>query len=108
MSTALEQLANALPGGKSTAAASALLTQVRERLLMLRRAMYSTGLAGCGDLELIGASNQGEIVLELDSVSSEIEWRLRELSRQITLNLATLEDGQREYFESVVACLVSR
>lgn len=108
MNSALEQLANALPGGKSTPAASALLGQVRERLLMLRRAMYSTGLAGCGDLELSGASDQGDIVLELDSVSSEIEWRLRELSRQVTLNLASLEDGQREYFENIVACLVSR
>ena len=108
MNTALEQLANALPGGKLTPSANTLLGQVRERLLMLRRAMYSTGLAGCSDLEIMGASNQDEIVLELDSVSSEIEWRLRELSRQITLNLAALEDGQREYFESVVACLVAR
>jgi len=106
MNTALEQLANSLPGGNSTSASSALFAQVRERLLMLRRAIYSTGLAGCTDFEITDASNQGDIVLELDSVSSEIEWRLRELSRQITLNLSSLDDGQREYFEKLVACLV--
>jgi hypothetical protein len=106
MNTALEQVANPLPGGKSTPAASVLLAQVRERLLMLRRSMYSTGLAGCADMEITDASDQSDIVLELDSVSSEIAWRLRELSRQITLNLSSLDDGQREYFEKLVACLV--
>jgi len=106
MNAALGYMETPLPGGKASSAASALVGQARERLLMLRRAMHATGLSGCGDLEITGASDQGDIVLELDSVSSEIAWRLRELSRQITLNLPSLDDGQREYFEKLVACLV--
>jgi len=106
MNAALEQMGNQLPGGKSTSAANALVGQSRERLLMLRRAMHATGLSGCGDLAIADSDDRSDIALELDSVSSEIEWRLRELSRQITLNLSSLDDGQREYFEKLVACLV--
>ena len=107
MNAALEQMAIALPGGKATSGAALLFEQTRERLLMLRRAMHATGLSGCGDLEILGAGDQSQIVLEIESVIYEIDWRLRELSRQITLNLSSLEGVQREYFENVVACLVS-
>jgi hypothetical protein len=57
-------------------------------------------------LESSDAMNLGDIVLEMDTVSYEIEWRLRELSRQTALNLTTFEQGQREYFEKLIACLV--
>ncbi len=102
MNAALEYLSTPLSGGTL---AATLLNQARERLLMLQRAMYSTGLSGCGDLEIKDAINLGDIMLEMDTVSYEIEWRLRELSRQTALNLGALGEGQREYFKALIACL---
>ncbi len=101
MNAALAHIETQLPGS----AASTLVGQARERLLMLRRAMYSTGLYGCGDLH--SDDNQiGGLALEVDTVTYEIEWRLRELSRQITLNLPSLaKEDQREYFKTLIACL---
>ena len=77
------------------------MNMMRERLLMLRRAMYSTGLYGCSELK-----NQEGIALEVDAITYEIECRLRELSRQIALNLSSLEkEEQREYFKTQITCL---
>ena len=106
MNAALAQMATPLPGVKVSSPVGVLLTQARDRLLMLQRAMHSTGLSGCGDLVMADAMNLGDILLEMDTVSYEIEWRLRELSRQTALNMMTLEEGQREYFEKLIACLV--
>ena len=106
MNAALEHMDTPMPGAKVPSAVSTLLGQVRERLLMLRRAMYSTGVSGCADQEFADAVNLGDIVLEMDAVSHEIEWRLRELSRQTALNLTNFEREQREYFEKLIVCLV--
>ena len=101
MNAALAHIKTTLPGG----ATSTLMSQTRERLLMLQRAMYSTGLYGCDELESSDAQ-AGGIALEMDTVTYEIEWRLRELTRQITLNLSSLaKEDQREYFKTLIACL---
>ncbi len=99
MNAALAHIETAPPGNEN----SALMKMVRERLLMLKRAMYSTGLYGCSELQSQDAEG---IALEVDAVTYEIEWRLRELSRQITLNLASLaKEEQREYYRTLIACL---
>ena len=104
MEAAIAHIETTPPG--SSDAADTLMGQTRERLLMLRRAMYSTGLYGCMDLQSHETQTSG-IALEMDTVTHEIEWRLRELSRQITLGMSSLaKDDQREYFRTLVACLI--
>lgn len=104
MEAAIAHIETAMPG--SAGAADTLKGQTRERLLMLRQAMYSTGLYGCKDLQSDETQTSG-IALEMDTVTYEIEWRLRELSRQITLSMSSIaKDDQREYFRTLVACLI--
>jgi hypothetical protein len=104
MEAAIAHIETAPPG--SSDAVDTLMGQTRERLLMLRRAMYSTGLYGCKDLQNHETQTSG-IALEMDTVTYEIEWRLRELSRQITLSMSSFaKEDQREYFGTLVACLI--
>lgn len=103
LSTALARVATPPPQGKP--AAPALIERVQERLSMLRNAMHSTGLSGCAELHNTQSDDAAYLVLEMETVIYEIEWRLRELARQITLNLPAMDAAQREYFAGVVGSL---
>ena len=81
---------------------SALLDQVRERLVMMRQAVHATGLSACNELEMAGS---GDIALEMETVIYEIVWRLRELSRQISLGTLTLEQDAKSYFSALTDIL---
>ena len=81
-----------------------LQDRIHERLLMLRSALHSTGLFAC---ETLGnaADGSGDLALEIEAVVYEIEWRLRELSRQIYLSLEGLPEVDRDGFGGVVEAL---
>ncbi|HQT26463.1 MAG TPA: hypothetical protein PLK99_07690, partial [Burkholderiales bacterium] len=81
---------------------SALLDYVRERLIMMQQAVHATGLSGYNEMEMAGT---GDIVLEMETVIHEIVWRLRELSRQISLGMLSLEQNAKSYFSGLTVIL---
>jgi hypothetical protein len=91
---------------KAVPAVAALVGQVRERLLMLRHAANSTGLFSCNDMEL-SPEDAAEIALELETIIYELEWRLRELARLVTLSILSMTAEQKQPFEIIITCLVS-
>ncbi|MFZ2445214.1 MAG: HD domain-containing phosphohydrolase [Syntrophobacteraceae bacterium] len=86
----------------------AFLDHTHKYLLMLRGALYHTGLSPCYQVETLkGQDGAPGIALELEVVISEIEWRLCELTRQITLIKPSLEeDLQTRLDGDVIPCLV--
>lgn len=91
---------------KSVPAAATLTNQARNRLLMLQRAMHATGLSSCSRLEITD-SDAGQIVLEMETVIYEIEWRLRELSRQIILDMLGMQHEQQKFLTTLALSMVA-
>lgn len=84
-----------------------LLQRVEKRITDLQTAMKATGVEECLDGALLNAENQEdyEILLELDVVGREIEWRLRDIARSLYLHLSELEPLAAEAFTALVELL---
>lgn len=91
---------------KFSGAAGKLQDRVRERSLMLRRAMLATGISECLNTESLSSDDMDCLALEIETVVFEIEWRLRELARQVSLAAGEFSaDQQRGGFELIVTSL---
>ena len=65
------------------------IQRIRYRLGVLCKALKATGIEEClagTDLSSI-SEEEGEICLELDVIGREIEWRLRDMAREINLRM---------------------
>lgn len=84
---------------------------VESRLLRLRKSLNAVGL---GDyfsenyLDTLSCEGHDEMYLELEVISSEIGWRLRDLAREITIKLESLAEEDKSSFIPLVLCLDRR
>ena len=90
----------------SVPAAAALVSQTRDRLLMLQRAMYATGLSSFSNPEMAD-EDVSHIDLEIETLIFEIEWRLRELSRQVILDMLGLPQEQQKFLTILAFCMTA-
>lgn len=81
--------------------------RIKERLLMLRRALNATGISEFLTTDSLSTTDMDCLALEIETVIFEIEWRLRELARQISLPAMNFPDDQREHFELLVTSLTA-
>lgn len=79
--------------------------RIRERVIMLRGAMNATGISECLITNSLSSHDMASLALEIETVVFEIEWRLRELARQVALAAAEFNAEQRGNFEQIVAAL---
>lgn len=90
-----------------SASATALLRQILMRLHLIQQALSSTGLDACADstdalmLETAGYKDGFEIQI----VILEIDWRLSELARDVTLQSEQLTTQEWEALEPLVSLL---
>lgn len=104
---ALAECGNIAPGLTGTPRAGELLHRVKYRLAELQSAMRSTGVEDClnGPALADGCQENKEILLELDVVSREIEWRLRDIARSLYLHLSELDTNSTPAFNALIELL---
>lgn len=85
-----------------TVKAKELLHQTVKRLDTVQRAFYSTGLDAC---EREDTAQSREILFEAIIATEEIQWRLREIARDLALRSAALETEEAEAFRPLIAML---
>lgn len=86
--------------------AGQLLTEVLQRTNTIQRAFSSTGLDVCLDQATsIFETRSVDILFEAAVATSEIEWRLREVARDLALQAATLEAHESEALQALIASL---
>jgi HD-GYP domain-containing protein (c-di-GMP phosphodiesterase class II) len=86
--------------------AKQLLWQALQRVQTLQRAYSSTGMDACllkGDRFL--EDRNREILFEVAVVIEEIEWRLREIARDIALQVMQLEKHEAWLFQPLIGTL---
>ena len=91
--------------GNPASAAAKLHDRIRERIVMLQRAVHATGLSECIGIGSLSSGDMASLALEIETVFYEIEWRLRELARQVSLAIDTFPADQQAKFELVVTAL---
>lgn len=84
-----------------------LQDRILERVLMLRRTMHSTGISECMNNGTLSSNDLVCLSLEIETIIFEIEWRLRELARQVSLAMGEFPADQRKGFECIIAALSS-
>ncbi len=92
---------------KLVGGAAKLQDRILERVLMLRRTMHATGISDYMNLGTLSSNDLGCLALEVETIVFEIEWRLRDLAREVALAMGEFPDDQRRSFELVVASLSS-
>ncbi|MEC5396816.1 HD-GYP domain-containing protein [Uliginosibacterium sp. H1] len=79
-----------------SARARGFLEDVFERFVRVQRAFASTGVAGLAELGMAMSDEEFiEFQFEAGCVLDEIAWRLMKLSRELVLQSATLDEGDR-------------
>lgn len=76
------------------------------RIQVIQRSLTSSGIGACllePHLAIIEA--QPEILLELEVVSRELEWRLRDIARDLTLRLPKQDEEIRVLFAGLIETL---
>ena len=83
-----------------------LLKLVEHQVQVVQRAFSSTGLDVClaEDTSLLGAQGAG-IFFEVSVATREIQWRLRDVARNLYLRAVKLEQGEMVEFEPLIAML---
>lgn len=92
---------------KLAGGAAKLQDRILERVLMLRSTMHATGISECMNNGTLSSSDLVCLSLEIETIVFEIEWRLRELARQVSLAAGEFPVDQRKGFERIVAALSS-
>lgn len=92
---------------KLSGGAGKLQDRIRERVLMLRRAVHATGISECTNTDSLSSDDMACLALEIETVVFEIEWRLRELARQVSLAVGEFPADQRGGFELIISSLSS-
>lgn len=88
-----------------TGEAGKLYGRVQDRVLMLRRATHATGVSECLTTDSLSQHDMDLLALEIETVIFEIEWRIRELARQVSLAAGEFSASQQECFDLIVAAL---
>lgn len=79
-----------------------LLYQVLERANIIQRAFSSTGLDAC---LLEDAIEDASILFEVEVATREIQWRLRDVARELFLRASALESQEMAIFQPLVTLL---
>ncbi|HAT30207.1 MAG TPA: hypothetical protein DCW29_04950 [Janthinobacterium sp.] len=79
-----------------------LLQKAVKRIDTIQRAFYSTGLDAC---EREDTAQHGAILFEAIVATKEIQWRLRDVARDLALQSAALEEPEAEAFRPLIAML---
>lgn len=90
-----------------TAAQTEFVQRVRYRITVLSKALKATGIEDClsgADLAAM-SDEEGEICLELDVIGREIEWRLRDIAREVSLRLDDTDQKWRGALSGLIAKL---
>ncbi|WP_136418070.1 HD domain-containing phosphohydrolase [Herbaspirillum sp. ST 5-3] len=92
--------------GLKSKKASQLLSDVIRRTNNIQRAFSSTGLDVClAESVCIFESRSLDILFETKVATREIEWRLRDVARDLSLQASTLEAHEAEAFQPLIALL---
>jgi CheY-like chemotaxis protein len=86
----------------NSAKAKAVLAQAIKRIDSIQRAFFSTGLDSCRNED---ATENEDIMFEAIVATQEIQWRLRNLARDLALRTTTLGAGESEAFQPLIAML---
>lgn len=82
--------------------------RVSNRIQVIKRSLTSSGIAACLlEPQMVIDDTQPEILLELEVISREMEWRLRDIARDLSLRLSSQDDTSRELFSSLIQTLDS-
>ena len=79
-----------------------LLEQTVKRIDTIQRAFFSTGLDGC---EREDAAQSRNILFEAIIATREIQWRLRDVARDLALRSSLLDLAEAEAFHPLIAML---
>lgn len=85
-----------------TAKAKDLLEQTVNRIDIIQRAFFSTGIDSC---EREDTAANRTILFEAIVATKEIQWRLRDVARDLALRSAALEASEAEAFRPLIAML---
>ncbi|MET3130091.1 response regulator RpfG family c-di-GMP phosphodiesterase [Oxalobacteraceae bacterium GrIS 1.11] len=85
-----------------TAKGKDLLQKIVNRIDTIQRAFYSTGLDAC---EAADTAQNREILFEAIVATKEIQWRLRDVARDLALQSAALDQLEAEAFRPLIAML---
>lgn len=107
MAHALDECARIAAEVQSSAAAADLLERTRLRVNGLSKALKATGVTECFagiHMDTLNSEDR-EILLELDVVGREIEWRLRDIAREMTLRIADFSPATAAVFSELIRIL---
>ncbi|HYC43489.1 MAG TPA: HD domain-containing phosphohydrolase [Noviherbaspirillum sp.] len=83
-----------------------LLQEVERRITAIQRAFSSTGLDVCLDAaSRFFETRSAQILFETAVATSEIQWRLRDVARDLSLQGATLEEGETAALQPLIELL---
>lgn len=83
-----------------------LLADVERRTISIQRAFSSTGLDACVDAESRFFETRSEqILFEVEVATSEIQWRLRGVARDISLHASSMEVHESEALQPLITML---
>lgn len=85
-------------------AVQATLHRVTDRIQVIQRSLASTGVGACL-LDPNQDPTHPEILLELEVVSRELAWRLRDLARDVALHLPKDDEAVIALFTGLIAAL---
>jgi HD-GYP domain-containing protein (c-di-GMP phosphodiesterase class II) len=109
-----EHIGAALEAGKNLLAetmleskkAKDLLLEVLQRITTIQRGFSSTGLDVCLSKDAVFFEPQNmEILFEVAVATREIEWRLRDVARDLALRSSALENHEADVFQPLIALL---
>lgn len=83
-----------------------LLQEVEKRTTTIQRAFSSTGLDVCLDMgSSFFETRSAQILFETAVATSEIQWRLRDVARDLSLHAAALEEAESSALQPLIELL---
>ena len=83
-----------------------LLSDTERRVIAIQRAFSSTGLDTCLDAEKrFFETRCTRVLFETKVATSEIQWRLRDVARDLSLTASSLEPGESDLLQPLIALL---
>lgn len=83
-----------------------MLNDAKRRIAAIERAFSSTGLDAClDDVQSFFEPHSEEILFEAAVVTSEIEWRLRDVARDLSLNASMLDEQEAQALQPLIVML---
>lgn len=81
-----------------------------DRLSVVKRSMASSGISECVPAPqlVVDEANDSELLLELEVVAKELEWRLRDIARDLSLRLSGQDAAAQGLFSNLIKALDSQ